>query len=385
MKESVSRRAKSQVAFDRRGLKNKQDAIDTRKRDELLIWLQETFCVEIFPDGRAEAASWPLMLLSVKPSTAVAYGKAVEKFHGYLSCIDQQAPGSGQTKNNDELDLAACAYGAYLLELPQPPSSSSYGHLFSGLTKFFPSHTFKRLGVAIQAYSKQVPTNKGLPMPAWIVGYLMGYFIHLQTERGLMCAALTWTLFDTLARINELIEALGEHLQEVSAACKGTTTVGVLAFPEETKHGYKESVNITDPHLWKVLNAIKQRNAQEKAETLFGISYDVYANELRDALAALGLGEGYTPHSLRHGGATHLKLCGWTVEDIKMRGRWESKAFKIYLSETEVCGMQHLAKLRISMGSASDEYMRKGVEFYENRHLLFKSVLRLTFENVLKQ
>jgi integrase len=48
---------------------------------------------------------------------------------------------------------------------------------------------------------------------------------------------------------------------------------------------------------------------------------------LAEALRRLGLaGQGYVPHSLRHGAATDAFACGVDIRTIAARGRWESEA-----------------------------------------------------------
>ena len=47
-----------------------------------------------------------------------------------------------------------------------------------------------------------------------------------------------------------------------------------------------------------------------------------FVNALNEALDALGGGFTYALHSLCMGGAAHLYLMGWSVNQIMEKGRW---------------------------------------------------------------
>ena len=357
------------VDFSPRDIKRKSDTLAKDARQKELLWMKEVFCVDTFPVGKVESRSWEMTLGSVSNSTAVKYVKAIRKFHEFWHNL---SPSQRVIASAEELDMEATDYGAFLVKLPNPPSCSAFGHLYSGLAKFFPATPFRRLSMSLKAYANIVPSNKGLPIPAWLVGLLIGYFVRLKTQRGVLCAVLCWCLFDTLARINELILLPGSRLKLTEGACHGTQTLAMLAL-KETKTGDK-SVALTDAALVSVLSALKDQ-LKDKANSLFRMSYDVFTNEFYEALRILGFQHaGFTLHSFRHGGATHLKLLGWKVEDIKLRGGWESKAFKIYLSELDVCSADTLAQLQAANPTRTADLIKRGIEFYEKRHLLFKAL-----------
>ncbi len=73
----------------------------------------------------------------------------------------------------------------------------------------------------------------------------------------------------------------------------------------------------------------------DKNGNLFGFTSAQYRYEFKKTCAMLGLSESYVPHSLRHGGATHLFLKeGWSVEDIMHHGRWAStKSARRYIQQ----------------------------------------------------
>lgn len=62
------------------------------------------------------------------------------------------------------------------------------------------------------------------------------------------------------------------------------------------------------------------------------LSYSFYTAVLKSACMAAGLQhEEFTSHSLRRGGATFLRLCGASLDEIKERGDWKSDCVKEYL------------------------------------------------------
>ena len=67
------------------------------------------------------------------------------------------------------------------------------------------------------------------------------------------------------------------------------------------------------------------------------LPYGFYSSVLKLACAAVGLPPGeFSSHSLRRGGATFLRLCGASLEEIKERGDWKSDCVRQYLKASIV-------------------------------------------------
>jgi len=90
----------------------------------------------------------------------------------------------------------------------------------------------------------------------------------------------------------------------------------------KTKTGSEQCVQVLDPAVVALLRALVQDTAA--GGRLFPFTEAQLAASMKAACAELGLSTLYTPHSLRHGGATKLFGRGWRVEDIMLRGRWAS-------------------------------------------------------------
>lgn len=72
-----------------------------------------------------------------------------------------------------------------------------------------------------------------------------------------------------------------------------------------------------------------------KGEHIFPFTPETFRKQFRQTVGDLGLHSLYSPHSLRHGGATHyLYLLNWDFVDVMRRGRWkEEKSCRHYLQE----------------------------------------------------
>ena len=93
---------------------------------------------------------------------------------------------------------------------------------------------------------------------------------------------------------------------------------------------------------------------------LFPFSPAVFRKALRRACGELQLSSAYTPHSLRHGGATywHNNL-GRSMEDIMHRGRWaSSKSARLYVQQGPAVWMdQHVPRSTYAIGLAASRQL----------------------------
>jgi integrase len=98
----------------------------------------------------------------------------------------------------------------------------------------------------------------------------------------------------------------------------------------QAKTGKNQSVELKDPHAIQLLREL--RKERKGNDLLFGVNATQLRKLFRQSCAALGLGNTYTPHSLRHGGATRAFMEGMRVEDVMVHGRWAAnKSARTYL------------------------------------------------------
>ena len=84
----------------------------------------------------------------------------------------------------------------------------------------------------------------------------------------------------------------------------------------KAKTGVNQWVSVRDP---AVMALVRGLLAVPRRGSLFSFSAGVFRTQFKHVCRQLGLSAAYVPHSLRHGGATHLHLLGWSLEDILMR------------------------------------------------------------------
>jgi integrase len=74
------------------------------------------------------------------------------------------------------------------------------------------------------------------------------------------------------------------------------------------------------------------RERPHHSAPLFGVSYETWNMEVKDAVRRLGLGPArFSTHSFRRGGTTALFMAGVPEAMIAAHGRWKSLAYRLYL------------------------------------------------------
>lgn len=101
----------------------------------------------------------------------------------------------------------------------------------------------------------------------------------------------------------------------------------------DAKTGKNQFVPLSDLTLLRRLKRFVN-SLKPNSTTLFRFSYARLSAVFQDALSHFSLTRhGYRLHSLRHGGATFEWLHKTPLEDVMMKGRWESdKSCKRYLN-----------------------------------------------------
>ena len=127
--------------------------------------------------------------------------------------------------------------------------------------------------------------------------------------------------FDCLLRIGELTSLRREDVADAKDARVSSTFRGMALRLVKTKTGPNQWVEVSDRRVQRLVRVLL---TSSRGKTLFGLTAHKFRQVFKDTCADLGLSPAYVPHSLRHGGATHLHLRGVSIEDILLRGRWAS-------------------------------------------------------------
>ena len=116
---------------------------------------------------------------------------------------------------------------------------------------------------------------------------------------------------------------------------EGAEVQGAFAL-ERTKTGENQSVRLRKGATTTLLRALVVQRLREGGDKLFTFTAGHFRTWIKAECTSLGLGDiGFTPHSLRHGGATADFLRGMSVNDIQLRGRWRCfESLRRYLQQS---------------------------------------------------
>jgi integrase len=166
------------------------------------------------------------------------------------------------------------------------------------------------------------------------------------------CAVATLVAFDGLLRVGELVSVRVSDVSLPHDSRRGSASKAArTSFPSSsssshpslrrsssafirlghTKTGTNQTAEISNPDIISLLQRYIS-GLRTTSSHLFDLPSstpaDYYRSVLRSACHALDMSEfNFTPHSLRHGGATHAHMhMGETIEHVLYRGRWQSNS-----------------------------------------------------------
>lgn len=182
--------------------------------------------------------------------------------------------------------------------------------------------------LALRGWAKRHPPTSYPPL-TWELTVLISTYLvrigHLRVGVALLVG------FDCLLRVGELARLRREDVVEAGDPRVGAASDGVWLRITKAKTGRNQLVCVFRPHVATLVHsllAITPRRA-----LLFDVTADALRRLFKRACSALGLSDRYVPHSLRHGGATWMRMTGSSVESILERGRWASvKSARTYIN-----------------------------------------------------
>ena len=252
-----------------------------------------------------------------KQNTQDRYDVAVRKFLGW--CADF---GHGERFSVEDLDALVFRYISWVYVGGNTRGNrQNCVNLVSGVSMYLP-HARGRLVLcsrALHSWDKLVPGKVGVPVPYGVM-LLLCFLFRAAGDREM--ALLVQLCFRLYLRISE---ALGLRVSDVKVPSKGggSSSVGGV-YMAHAKTGRDQSAVFVDPVLVSFLE--EHLVGLGTSDRLFPFSYSDVRQRLKSALALLGLSHLplVTPHSFRHGGATHAYILGTRMEDIMVQGRWAS-------------------------------------------------------------
>lgn len=263
-----------------------------------------------------------LMGMALAPKTLEKYTKAFQLFLDFCLYRGYKAT------NERDVDRYLCMYIQHLYD-----SGQSF-HLAAcavfGLQHKCPWMAQHLHGskLALKGWSRSSPSVSHPPL-TWELTCLLSVWMLVQGE---VDAALAMVVgFDCYLRIGELLNLAVRDVAMANDPRIGAAYRGVMLRLAKTKTGNNQTVTVEGKEVSDLLQQhIRGRKPTDK---VFPITKSHLYSVMRRACSAFGLGDhGYTPHSLRHGGATRHYLQGKPIGDIQFRGRWsEAKSVRTYI------------------------------------------------------
>ncbi len=257
-----------------------------------------------------------LALYSISSSTRRAYASALKSFLQWAESLTSPFPSSYEAL--DRL-LAQFIQHQYQLS-PRRGSRQLCVNLRAGILFIIPwaKHSLLLSSRFLHGWDRlQLPTRR-LPIPHEVLVVLLDFFLHSDQLDIALFLALS---FYGMLRISE---CLAIDRRDVSAS----SGMVCLRLPV-TKTGRDQSVTITQPIVCQLFS----KYDPHRSRLFEHLSARKVRTSLSHALTSLNLDPSlFSPHSLRHGGATLLFQQGVPVSDIAMQGRWASqKTLKRYV------------------------------------------------------
>jgi integrase len=265
----------------------------------------------------------PLMGHALAPDTHDKYTKALQRF---VAFCDERAV---HVRTVRDVDRHLARFVQHLFDTAQPFGVASCA--VYGLQHYAPwaGKGLEAAKMALAGWKRLRPSVSHPPL-TWELTCLLAAWMaaHGQHDAGL--ALLLG--FDCYLRIGEI---LGLKVGDVAVnddARLGAAYRGVMIRLARTKTGANQAVSVESADVSRLL-AEHVRAKSDRAAPVFDVARHAFYDLFHRACAAFGLdGYGYSPHSLRHGGATRHHLQGRPITDIQFRGRWSSsKSVRTYI------------------------------------------------------
>ena len=252
-------------------------------------------------------------------ATQLKYTKAVHRFIQWW-CIRYS---SFDHLSRSNLDWYISEYILYLYTHGWGKAEAAC--VFSGFDMLIPGikvdmHRSKR---SLRGFMRLSPSQSKPPMP-WPVCAVVALWLAFNGQYPMGLAVLV--SFDGYLRRSEALKlrfediAVGADprlgLTEEKSNCNDRVHIHIRV----AKTGSYQGIEIRDPH---VRELVKQYIKEiQPGQRLFPFSSSTYHRWFKNACSSLGLSDQYSPHCLRHGGATRDYLNNMPINDVMVRGRW---------------------------------------------------------------
>lgn len=264
----------------------------------------------------------PLMGHALAPRTLDKYTQALNLFLAF--CAERAV----RVSTARDVDRHLALYIQHLYDSGRPFHLASCAVF--GLQHHAPwlAQQLASAKLALKGWHRLAPSESHPPL-TWELTCLLSAWMAMRGEHD---AALALAVgFDCYLRIGEI---LGLKVQDVALARDprlGAAYRGVMLRLAKTKTGTNQSVTVDSADVAAMLQA--HVDGKPGSARVFAVGRSHFYALMHGACRAFGLdAHGYTPHSLRHGGATRHFLQGRPIADIQFRGRWsDAKSVRTYI------------------------------------------------------
>jgi integrase len=266
----------------------------------------------------------PLKHLQLSSPTRQRYQSA---FSAFLDWCDSRRI---RVSNDQQLDDVLTSYFTTLFHAGESVSRATYA--LYGLYNEKPRlrGRLKESEAALKGWKKVEPVHRRPPMNFEVA---VAIALWMASHNYLNAAVATLVGFNGYLRVSELCALKVTHVKWPRDARVGSAYDGVAVYLPKSKTGDFQSVKIRHAGIAKLL--CQWISSRDTEQFVFGLTPSAYRAILSQACVALKIDHvGYTPHSLRHGGATCDFMAGVPLEDILLIGRWESsKSARTYVKQ----------------------------------------------------
>ena len=266
---------------------------------------------------------------ALSPATIRAYNTQVQRFLSFLGVSARKL----RSKPAEWIDLRLAEYIHHLYA--NGHSFTHASHAVFGLVFSLP-RLKAQLGesrLCLKGWER-LRVKQSHPPITWELTVLLGVTMARSGFHAHSVAILL--AFDCYLRVGELCRLRRKdvalpHDPRLGSAGSHRVTLHL----QHTKTGPSQSVEVQDSGVAELLCLWMHRSSVGATDESFVFPFTPsgFRSLMRRTRDAVGLGHiPYTPHSLRHGGATADFLQGSTIEQVLYRGRWAvAKSARIYL------------------------------------------------------
>lgn len=277
--------------------------------------------VVVDDEVKSERKEVSLLTDAYSEKTILKYRKAVCDFLTW--CQDQSISELSSYEELDEclFDYIQDMYEAKLADKNAPGGKSKASETVAGIIMYLPRAKWELMTAAkaVRNWNKLAPAESYPPLTKELASLIAVKMLLDGHEAEAVGCVLA---FDCLLRVNELASLRVSDVAHGDPRFPSAYKQMVIRL-RQAKTGRNQSVVVRDPVVLELVKGWKSQLPKSKDGYLFPFTSDRFRRVLKRTCANLGLSSSYVPHSLRHGGATHMYMVEEeSIEKIMVYGRW---------------------------------------------------------------